>query len=213
MSTVKFLTTAASTAHGVENPRGLLGASLTGGAVFKLWKIQGNAGGSANIDPVRGPMNEGGLYGERLGWHLPGFPSNAFPSRSSPMDGMTTSGITFYTTTFDLNIDSDLDVPLGIQLSSPADTVARVMLWINGYQYGKYIPQIGPQTRFPVPPGVINNRGPNTLALSLWAQTDAGARLDAVELFSYGAYQTDFAFSRDWSYLQPRWNSSRDIYA
>lgn len=57
---------------GAENPRGLLGAQLIGAngttLNFKTWKIQGNAGGSANIDPVRGPMNEGGLHGERLGW-------------------------------------------------------------------------------------------------------------------------------------------------
>lgn len=55
-----------STAQDVENPRGILGAyplpdgtqTATG---FKPWRIQGNAGGSKNIDPVRGPMNEGGL--------------------------------------------------------------------------------------------------------------------------------------------------------
>jgi len=44
-----------STAHGVENPRGILGAELYSGngtLNFTTWKIQGNAGGSANIDPV-----------------------------------------------------------------------------------------------------------------------------------------------------------------
>ena len=87
------------------------------------------------------------------------------------------------------------------------------MIWINGYQYGKYVPHIGPQTRFPIPPGVINNRGSNTLALSLWAMTDEGAKLDNVELFSYGAYQTDFDFNSDWSYLQPKWDNSRLEYA
>jgi len=182
-------------------------------AVFKEWKIQGNAGGSSNVDPVRGPMNEGGLYGERLGWHLPGFsPSSAKFSHSSPTEGISKSGIQFYTTTFNLNIDSDLDVPLGIALSAPASTVARVMIWVNGYQYGKYVPHIGPQTKFPVPPGVINNRGKNTLALSLWAMHDEGARLDGVELFAYGKYQTDFKFNRDWSYLQPVWDKGRLKY-
>ena len=113
-----------STAKGVENPRGILGASLlpssnsTEAAGFKLWKIQGNAGGSANIDPVRGPMNEGGLYGERVGWHLPSFkPPDSTFDRSSPFTGLDSSGIRFYLTTFKLNIDNDLDVPLGIQVS------------------------------------------------------------------------------------------------
>jgi hypothetical protein len=55
-----------STTHGVENPRGILGATLSSG-IFAQWKIQGNAGGSTNIDPARDPMNGGGLYGERQG--------------------------------------------------------------------------------------------------------------------------------------------------
>jgi len=207
-----------STAKGVENPRGILGASLVSnnatGTGFKTWKIQGNAGGSSNLDPVRGPMNEGGLYGERLGWHLPSFtPSSPQFGRSSPFIGIKSSGIEFYTTTFHLNIDSDLDVPLGIELAAPAGTVARIMIWVNGYQYGKYVPHIGPQTRFPIPPGVINNRGLNTVALSLWAMTDEGARLDTVRMFDYGRYQTDFKFNSDWSYLQPGWDKERSAYA
>jgi Beta-galactosidase, domain 2/Beta-galactosidase jelly roll domain/Beta-galactosidase, domain 3 len=205
-----------STAKGVENPRGILGASLhptnSSSTAFKLWKIQGNAGGSANIDPVRGPMNEGGLYGERVGWHLPSFAPDSTFDRSSPLIGLNTSGIRFYTTTFHLNIDTDLDAPLGLELSAPAGTVARVMIWVNGYQYGKFVPHIGPQTRFPVPPGVINNRGLNTVALSLWAMSDEGAKLDTVKLINYGAYQTDFQFDADWSYLQPGWDESRLEY-
>ncbi|PMD66574.1 glycoside hydrolase family 35 protein [Hyaloscypha bicolor E] len=206
-----------STAKGVENPRGILGASLipptnSSSTGFKLWKIQGNAGGSANIDPVRGPMNEGGLYGERVGWHLPSFTPDSTFDHSSPLTGLNSPGIRFYITTFHLNLDSDLDVPLGIELSAPAGTVARVMIWVNGYQYGKFVPHIGPQTRFPVPPGVINNRGLNTVALSLWAMSDEGAKLDSVKLISYGAYQTDFKFNGDWSYLQPGWDESRLDY-
>jgi beta-galactosidase len=78
---------------------------------------------------------------------------------------------------------------------------------MNGYQFGHYLPHIGPQTRFPFPPGVINNRGENTLAISLWALTDQGASLSQVELVAYGAYRTGFNFNHDWSYLQPQWKS------
>lgn len=206
----------ASTAKGVLNPRGLLGAYLLPAGTkektgFTLWKIQGNAGGSANIDAVRGPMNEGGLYAERLGWHLPGFDTASF-NESSPSQGLAGAGIRFYVTEFALDIDEDLDVPLGIQLSAPVGTMARVMFWVNGYQYGKYVPHIGPQTVFPIPPGVVNNRGNNTLAVSLWAQTGAGATLDDVKLVSYGQYQTSFGFARDWSQLQPGW-ADRSSYA
>jgi beta-galactosidase len=54
---------------------------------------------------------------------------------------------------------------------------------------------------------VINNRGENTLAISLWALTDQGASLSQVELVAYGAYRTGFNFNHDWSYLQPQWKS------
>ena len=29
----------------------------------------------------------------------------------------------------------------------------RVQLWVNGYMFGKYVNNIGPQTSFPVPQG------------------------------------------------------------
>ncbi|KAK5113782.1 hypothetical protein LTR62_003166 [Meristemomyces frigidus] len=201
---------------GVENARGLLGAALYNGSRttnFTSWKIQGNAGGNANIDPVRGPMNEDGLYGTRLGWHLPGFePSVSEWKSGSPYEGLNKSGINWYHTTFQLGIDADLDVPLGIELDAPARTEASVQIYVNGYQYGKFIPQIGPQTRFPFPPGVLNNRGENTISLALWAMTDKGARLSNATLFAYNVYQSGFAFDRDWSALQPRYTMDRSRY-
>lgn len=222
-----------STAGGLAVPRGLYGAQLLPGTTststgFTQWKIQGSAGGTAaaasnnssnNIDPVRGPMNEGGLYGERLGWHLPGFaPASSYPASlgawddATPMDGLSAAGVRFYTTTFDLSIDADLDAPLGLAFTAAEGTVARVLFWINGYQYGKYVPHIGPQTVFPVPPGIVNNQGTNHLAVSLWAMTDAGASLEGIELVTYGLYQTSFGFGDiDGAALQPVW-SDRSEY-
>jgi hypothetical protein len=81
------------------------------------------------------------------------------------------------------------------------------------YQYGKYLPHIGPQTRFPIPPGIINMRGKNTLSLAIWAQTDAGARLDTLRLIEYARYQSGFAFGDiDGNALQPGW-TDRSLYA
>lgn len=226
----------ASVAGGLAVPRGIYGARLlpntgtnttttttTTSTGFTQWKIQGNAGGSANIDPVRGPMNEGGLYGERLGWHLPGFsPSASYNNSnndadisawddSTPLIGLNSSGVRFYVTTFDLAIDQDLDAPLGIKLTAASGTVARIMFWVNGYQYGKFVPHIGPQTVFPFPPGVVNNQGTNYLAVSLWAMTDDGAALGGIELVNYGLYQTDFGFSRNWTALQPGWSDRSEF--
>lgn len=51
------------------------------------------------------------------------------------------------------------------------------------------------------------------MALSLWAMTDAGAKLSEVSLINYGLYQSDFGFDRDWSALQPQWEEGREVYA
>ncbi|EAL88520.1 hypothetical protein KXW98_002339 [Aspergillus fumigatus] len=197
---------------GTQNPRGILGATLIGGGNFTSWRIQGNAGGEKNIDPVRGPMNEGGLYGERMGWHLPGYKVPKSASKSSPLDGVSGAEGRFYTTTFKLKLDKDLDVPIGLQLGAPEGTKAVVQVFMNGYQFGHYLPHTGPQSLFPFPPGVINNRGENTLAISMWALTDAGAKLDKVELVAYGKYRSGFDFNQDWGYLQPGWKD-RSQYA
>ncbi|OAA54121.1 beta-galactosidase [Niveomyces insectorum RCEF 264] len=271
-----------STRNGLGNPRGLLGAQLLYGdgegddgeggdangrrrpydthadaaappsGGFTSWRLAGNAGGPANIDPVRGPLNEGGLYGERLGWHLPGFAVDgddaAFrqfgrSSSSSPFAGLTEAGVRMYVTTFSVAAAAGadgtyVDMPLGIELGAPAGTVARVQLWINGYQSGKFVPHLGPQTRFPVPPGILNvgtgttstgaSAPTNTLVLSLWAMTAAGARLDRVALVGYDggvAYETGFPFfgadgrmnsssssssSSSIDALQPRWTDRRE---
>lgn len=81
------------------------------------------------------------------------------------------------------------------------------------YQYGKFLPHIGPQTRFPIPPGIINMRGSNALSIAIWAQTDAGAKLNTLRLVEYAQYQSGFGFGKiDGKALQPRWKD-RGEYA
>ncbi|MEO8375004.1 MAG: beta-galactosidase, partial [Sphingomonas bacterium] len=58
-----------------KEARGLISASLDAGsgrsfAAPIAWKIQGNKGGEDIADPLRGVANNGGLHGERFGWHL-----------------------------------------------------------------------------------------------------------------------------------------------
>jgi hypothetical protein len=47
------------------------------------------------VDKTRGPLNEGGLYGERQGWHLPGFDDSHWTT-SKPADGIAQAGVQFY---------------------------------------------------------------------------------------------------------------------
>jgi hypothetical protein len=57
--------------------RGLISVTLADASAAAVpapiaWKIQGTQGGENITDPVRGPVNNGGLCGERAGWYLPG---------------------------------------------------------------------------------------------------------------------------------------------
>lgn len=97
------------------------------------------------------------------------------------------------------------------QFNAPDTTVASIQFFVNGYQFGKMMPHVGPQTRFPVPPGIINNNGNNRIAVSLWSMTDAGAAVD-VSMFAYAKYQTSFSIPQDGREYQPEWTSSRLDY-
>ncbi|KAF5865629.1 hypothetical protein ETB97_003047 [Aspergillus alliaceus] len=108
------------------------------------------------------------------------------------------------------NLDEKLDVPIGLELQALANTEAVVQIFMNGYQFGHYLPHIGPQNLYPFPPGVINNRGENSLAISMWTLTDAGARLEQVELKAYAKYRSGVNFNQDWSYLQPGWTDRKE---
>ena len=90
-----------------------------------------------------------------------------------------------------------------------------MQIYVNGYRYGKFVPHIGPQSVFPVPPGILNIRAgkENTLCISLWAMEEGGARLNGVELVAYGVYEIGFeGFERDWGKLQPGWREGREVY-
>jgi hypothetical protein len=58
------------------------------------------------------------------------------------------------------------------------------LLFVNGFQYGKYIQNLGPQTEFPVPEGILNYNGDNWIGVSVWALDDAGAKVPGLSLSS-----------------------------
>ncbi|KAG9094270.1 hypothetical protein FS749_012782 [Ceratobasidium sp. UAMH 11750] len=196
-------------------PRGILAATLVGtSATFSSWRVAGNAGGEKNIDPVRGPIAEGGLHAERLGWHLPGFDDSKWAS-GSPADGVKGAGVVFYRTTVDLSKVVDkrgYDVLLELIIDAAAGTNVRAQLYVNGYQYGKFVKQVGNQVAFPIPPGILNVRGKNTIGLSVWSQSTAGAKID-ISWNVLGVYDSAWDPAFDATYLQPGWNKERLDYA
>jgi len=197
---------------GATDPRGVLSAKLQGGASFTRWKITGEVNGERKqIDPVRGALSEGGLTAERLGWHLPGFDDSAWNS-SSPSIGFSGAGIYFYRTTVPLNVPEGVDAAFAFVFDAPASKHIRVRLFVNGYQYGRFNPNVGNERKFPVPPGILNYAGDNTIGLSVWAQSEEGAKV-SVKL------QTEYAVGSGWSsrfesdYLRPGWTKERLQYA
>ncbi|KAF3768705.1 family 35 glycoside hydrolase [Cryphonectria parasitica EP155] len=163
-----------------KDPRGILDYTF---ASDLTWKITGNLGGENYADRVRGPLNEGGLFAERQGYHQP-FPpvATAFTNgSSSPFDGIDAAGVAFYTTSFTLSLPADeWDIPLSLVFANDTEdttTPYRLLIFVNGYQLGRYTSNVGPQTEFPIPEGVLNYSGENWLGLTLWALESEGAKV------------------------------------
>lgn len=199
---------------GAINVRGILNSTLLGtNSSFYEWKVAGTAGGSTNttLDPIRGVYNEGGLYGERLGWHLPGFDDSSWSS-GSPQAGVTGATVQFYRSTMPLNVPTGLDVSLSFVLSAPGPNTIRALLYVNGYQYARFAPYVDNQVTFPVPPGILDYSGDNTIALAVWSQTEEGGQVGVDVQVNY-VTETSLNVLFDGSYLRPGWDSVRLKYA
>ncbi|KAJ7589475.1 glycoside hydrolase family 35 protein [Mycena floridula] len=192
-----------------KEPRGIRGYSIIGGgAVFTSWKIQGNQGGAANApDTFRGYLNEGGLYGERVGAHLPEFSDSTWTSVTSL--SIAQAGVNFFRTSFNLSIPQGVDVPVRLSFTPSAITSNfRVQVYLNGWQIGKYINNIGPQTVFVLPAGILTRNRPNTLALSLWSLDAAGASIEGLQLITDGTFTTSLSIV---DYIAPESTATRPI--
>jgi hypothetical protein len=62
----------------------------------------------------------------------------------------------------------------------------RVLIFLNGWNLGQYIGDVGPQHTFVLPTGVLNPAGNNTLALAVTGDGGAGNALEAVALTNLG---------------------------
>ncbi|KAH7241422.1 glycoside hydrolase superfamily [Fusarium tricinctum] len=178
-----------------KQPRGILDWAIQtkSGKETKIskWKITGNLGGEDYTDKFRGPLNEGGLYFERQGYHLPSPPLSNFKS-GSPFKGLKSPGVAFYTAKLKLNLPSDkFDIPLSFVFKNNTESTGayRALLFVNGFQYGRYVSNVGPQSVFPVPEGVLDYRGDNWIGVSLWA-LEKGANLEGLSLAAGVPVQT-----------------------
>ncbi|KAJ7648397.1 glycoside hydrolase family 35 protein [Mycena polygramma] len=153
-----------------KSPRGVRGFKLDSGS-FGPWKVQGKVGGYTGfLDKTRGVFNEGGLFGERKGWHLPGFDTSSWASRdlSTGLPGGS-AGVGFFVTTFNLNVPAGIDAFFSFTFEEPLGQDYRLYLFVNGWMMGKRVANLGPQAKFPVHQGILDFQGVNTVAVALWS--------------------------------------------
>ncbi len=174
--------------------RGLISAAVTDATGTDLgvpiaWRIQGEEGGEDIADTVRGAVNNGGLYGERAGWYLPGYPDEGWATATVPATSAI-PGTSWYRTSFRLRIPAQDDASLGITIgdsSTPRSSANyRALIFVNGWNVGQYIANVGPQHTFVVPNGVLDPRGENTLAIAVTSDGGAGNGLERVALTDLG---------------------------
>ncbi|KAF8996419.1 glycoside hydrolase family 35 protein [Cyathus striatus] len=168
-----------------KTPRGIRGYKLLSAGNnsldFTEWRLAGNVGGEDAPDYVRGPYNEGGWWFERVGAHLPGYNDSSWKS-CTPYDGIQNPGVTVYRTTLTLDLPRESDIPLAFDFTLDSAAPHRVLIYINGWQFGRFASSLGPQTSYPIPEGIVNHHGKNEILISLWALNAGGAKLVKLEL-------------------------------
>jgi beta-galactosidase len=168
-----------------KNPRGLLAATVVGATAPVTWRIQGVRGGEQLTDRVRGPQNNGGLFGERQGWTLAGFDDHAWQTVTLPHPE-SAPGIAWYRTRVRLNLPPDQDVPVGLRFTDDPSRHYRVLIFVNGWNLGQYVNDVGPQHVFVLPQGILRHRGTNTIALAVWSDDATTGGLGDVSLEALG---------------------------
>ncbi|MEU5362589.1 beta galactosidase jelly roll domain-containing protein [Streptomyces sp. NPDC005925] len=160
--------------------RGLTGVTFHSAGAFAgpaprvRWRIRGTAG----LDPVRGPLNTGGLYGERHGWHLPGAAEHGWTRTALPREERARQGVTWYRTDFRPAVPAGVDASVGLTLGDDRSHAWRAQVFLNGWNLGQYVNDVGPQHTFVLPNGILRTRGDNTLALAVLSdgRTPSGPR-------------------------------------
>ncbi|MFD0542257.1 NPCBM/NEW2 domain-containing protein [Streptomyces mexicanus] len=183
--------------NGNKTARGLTSASLTGAPLTPLtWRLQGVRGGEDPQDTVRGPLSTGGLYGERAGWSLPGYPDGDWSRVSLPTTD-TRPGISWYRTDVRLDLPHGQDTSLGLTFTDDPSRKYRATIFVNGWQVGNYVNYLGPQHTFPVPDGILDPHGHNSIALAVWNLDGTTGGLGKVSLTDYGSYTSPLRVGRN----------------
>ncbi len=71
------------------------------------------------------------------------------------------------------------------------------MLFVNGWMIGNYVNYLGPEHSFPVPNGILNPNGTNTIAIAVWNLDGSTGGLGTVSLTNYGSYASSLRVSQN----------------
>lgn len=159
-----------------RNKRGLLSARLSSKrAVSDMsWEIAGvdvtrtdDAYGSSGL-PLEDEANTAS--------YDCGFESTGPPTVSA------NAGVVYYRGTFRVPsatvVDGTVRYPLRIKVLSGAKV--RVMMWVNTLFLGRYVEELGPQTDFYVPEGLIKQYKDNSIVLAVYGPVDTNIHVKLV---------------------------------
>ena len=163
--------------------RGLFDVAIEGSAA--TWKIHGadaDFAAKAATNPSGTLYNNGGLGGEKAGFHMPGFDD----SKWAKADNLhSPAGVTWYRARVKLNLPANQDTAFRLDINSSRFSSlgdrAQATLFVNGWNTGVYIGDRGPQTSFTIPAGFINPNGENVISIAVAAKED-GMGPDSVTL-------------------------------
>ncbi|WP_208643425.1 NPCBM/NEW2 domain-containing protein, partial [Streptomyces diastatochromogenes] len=143
------------------------------------------------------------LYGERAGWSLPGYPDAKWNRVSLPTTD-TRPGVSWYRTDVNLDLPHGQDTSLGLTFTDDPARKYRATIFVNGWQVGNYVNYLGPQHTFPVPNGILDPNGHNSIAIAVWNLDGSTGGLGKVSLTDYGSYASSLRVAQNDS---PRYDS------
>ena len=163
--------------------RGLFDVAIEGSTA--TWKIHGadaDVAAKAATNPSGTLYNNGGLGGEKAGFHMPGFDD----SKWAKADNLhSPAGVTWYRAHVKLNLPANQDTAFRLDINSSRFSSlgdrAQATLFVNGWNTGVYIGDRGPQTSFTIPAGFLNPNGENVISIAVAAKED-GMGPDSVTL-------------------------------
>src|SRR5262249_42691845 len=99
----------------------------------------------------------------------------------------TFQGVRWYRTTFTYNPPTGVDASVGLTLTDDSTRAYRVQIFLNGWNLGQYINDVGPQHTFLLPTGILQPQASNVLALAVLASGTTPAGPGTVSLTLLGS--------------------------